>query len=228
MTARNDAETYFDSRLQFDKKRSVVWESLWDFFFSKLFADADTILELGAGWCDFINRAEVKRRIAVDLWPGVTRAAGAGVEAHVGSALDLSFIESGSVDAIFASNLVEHLSHEEFDQLLTEAFRVLRRNGRIALLQPNFRLAYRRYFDDFTHVTMWSEISLSDFLTSRGWEVLMSKPRFLPLTVKSRFPVSKLLIRAYLASPVKPLAGQMLVVARRGLDNSPISSALTR
>ena len=39
-------------------------------------------------------------------------------------------------------------------------------------------------------------------------------PRFLPLTVKSRLPVSPLLIRAYLASPFKPWGKQMLVRAK--------------
>ena len=40
------------------------------------------------------------------------------------------------------------------------------------------------------------------------------RPRFLPLTVKSRLPVWPFLIGAYLASPVKPLGKQMLLVAR--------------
>ena len=40
------------------------------------------------------------------------------------------------------------------------------------------------------------------------------RSRFLPLTVKSRLPVSPLLIRAYLASPVKPMGKQMLLRAR--------------
>ena len=60
------------------------------------------------------------------------------------------------------------------------------------MLQPNYRYAYREYFDDYTHVAVYSHISLADFLVANGWEVIEVQPRFLPLTVKSRLPVSQL------------------------------------
>jgi hypothetical protein len=40
-------------------------------------------------------------------------------------------------------------------------------------------------------------------------------PRFLPLTLKSRGAGLTFLVPWYLRSPVKPMAGQMLLVARR-------------
>lgn len=216
MSTSDSTEAYFGSRLKFDRKRLVLWSALWDFSLGKIMKDSDTIVELGAGWCDFINNANARRRIAVDLWPGIVEAAGPGVDAHVGSAENLDFLEGASVDAVVASNLVEHLTHEQFDAMLIEADRVLKAGGQVVLIQPNYRLAYKRYFDDFTHVSMWSEVSLADFLISRGWEIAGVQARFLPLSVKSRLPVSRFLIRCYLASPLKPLAGQMLVVARKG------------
>jgi ubiquinone/menaquinone biosynthesis C-methylase UbiE len=215
VSTSDSANSYFNSRLTFDQKRVVLWSALWDFSLSKVMKDAKAILEIGAGWCDFINNARADRRIAVDPWPGVIEAAADGVEAHVGLAEDMGFVADGSVDAVFASNLVEHLTHDQFDAMLNEADRVLAPGGRVVLIQPNFRLAYKRYFDDFTHVSMWSEVSLADFFTSRGWVVERAQAKFMPLSVKSRLPVSRFLIRCYLASPVKPLAGQMLVVARK-------------
>lgn len=215
MSSSDSANTYFDSRLKFDKRRLILWSALWDFSLSRIMKDCASILELGAGWCDFINNATSARRVAVDLWPGITNAAAPGVEAHVGSAEDLDFLADESMDAVFASNLVEHLTHEQFDSILNEANRVLAPDGKLVFLQPNYRLAYKRYFDDFTHVSMWSEVSLADFLISRGWTVDRAQARFMPFSVKSRLPVSRLLIRVYLASPFKPLAGQMLVVARK-------------
>ena len=215
MSDPDSAEEYFASRLQFDPKRMVLWSTLWEHCLSRLLGGSSSILELGAGWCDFINNAKAPRRIAVDTWPGVVGAAAPGVEAHVGTALELDFLDDSTIDAVFASNLVEHLTHEQFDTMLRECHRVLAPGGRLAFVQPNFRLAYKRYFDDYTHVTMWSDASLPDFLTSRGWKIELVQARFMPLSVKSRLPVSAYLIRAYLASPVKPLAGQMLVVARK-------------
>jgi hypothetical protein len=56
--------------------------------------------------------------------------------------------------------------------------------------------------------------SLADLLVANGWEVLEVKPRFLPLTVKSRLPVSQWLIALYLRMPFKPMGKQMLLRAR--------------
>jgi len=207
---------YFDSRLPYDEKRVVLWSALWDFALSKVMNGSASIVELGAGWCDFINSATSARRIAVDVWPGVVGAAASGVEAHVGSALELGFLEDASIDAVFASNLVEHLTHEQCDVLVKEVYRILVPGGKLVLIQPNFRLSYKRYFDDFTHVSMWSEVSLADYLSSRGWQIDRAQARFMPFSIKNRLPVSRFLIRCYLASPLKPLAGQMLVVARKG------------
>jgi hypothetical protein len=96
--------------------------------------------------------------------------------------------------------------------------RKLASGGTLNILQPNYRYAYREYFDDYTHVSVFSHISLTDFLRANGFDVLEISPRFLPLTVKSRLPVSPWLIRAYLASPIKPLAKQMLI--RAGVSHS--------
>lgn len=205
--------SYFDTRLKFDKKRLTLWNTLWDSYFCKLYNVTDTVVELGAGWCDFINTVNAKRKIAVDIWPGVKEFAREDVYTHVGSAMQLDFLEENSVNGVFASNLVEHLTREEFEGLLKESSRILAPTGTLTLLQPNYRLCSKRYFDDFTHISIWSDVSLSDYLTSQGWKVVTVKPKFLPLTVKSRLPVLPLLIRFYLWSPIKPLAGQMLVVA---------------
>ena len=82
------------------------------------------------------------------------------------------------------------------------------------MLQPNYRYAYREYFDDYTHVAIYSHVSLADLLAAHGWEVVDVRPRFLPLSVKSRLPTWSLLVWAYLRSPFKPLGKQMLIVAR--------------
>ena len=63
-------------------------------------------------------------------------------------------------------------------------------------------------------MSVYSHISLADFLRANGWEVLEVRPRFLPLTVKSRLPVWPALIGLYLKSPFKPLGKQMLITAR--------------
>ncbi len=209
---------YHDSRLARDERRDVVWKALWKYFFRARIAPEDTVLDLGCGYGEFINNIEAKRRLALDLWPQMPLHVAPGVETHVGPVTELGWIEDGSVDYAFASNLFEHVPQEAFAETLAALRTKLSAKGTLTVLQPNYRYAYREYFDDYTHVSVYSHISLADFLKANGWEVLEVRPRFLPLTVKSRLPASPALIAAYLRSPVKPMGKQMLLVARPGRD----------
>ena len=155
-----------------------------------------------------------KRRIALDLWPEFTRHIAPGVETIVAPVTDLSRLEDSSIDYAFASNLFEHISRADLVTVLDGLKRKLSARGRITMLQPNYRYAASEYFDDYTHVSIWSHISLADFLVANGYEVMEVFPRFLPLTVKSRLPVWPSLIGLYLKSPVKPFGQQMLLSAR--------------
>ena len=208
-----NTEGYHSTRLPYDSKREVLWRALWKYHFRHLVKPADTVLELGSGYGHFINQARCARRIAVDVWPGLLQYVEPGVLTHVGSVTDLSFLEDKSVDFAFASNLFEHLSQDEFATTLAQLEGKLRPAGSLTLLQPNYRYAYREYFDDYTHVTVFSDISACDFLEAHNYRVVDVCPAFLPLTVKSRWPVHPLLIRLYLSSPVKPFAKQMLIRA---------------
>jgi hypothetical protein len=139
--------------------------------------------------------------------------------------MDLDFIEDGTINFALANNLFEHLSQGDIARVLAKLRHKLAADGTLNILQPNYRYAYREYFDDYTHITVFSHISLADFVKANGFDVLEIQPRFLPLTVKSRLPVSPWLIRAYLLSPIKPLAGQMLIRARVRNANRPIRPA---
>ncbi len=205
---------YHNSRFAPDPRRQQVWRALWRHHFSKHVRPDDTVLDLGAGYGDFINSVTARRRIAIDIWDEMPRHVALGVETIVGEAHAMAGLADGSVDYAFASNLFEHLTQDELARVLSALGRALSPRGTLTILQPNYRYAYREYFDDYTHKTVYSHVTLADFLTAHGWQVTDVRPRFLPLTVKSRLPVFDLLIRAYLSSPIRPLAKQMLVVAR--------------
>lgn len=171
------------------------------------------MLELGAGWCDFSNNIRARDVVAMDIDAVVRSAAAPHVRPEVGDCTDLSRFDDNSFDVVFASNLLEHLERPQAELLLDQAARVLRPTGRLILLQPNFRLNPGGYFDDYTHVAIYTDRSLADYLTSLGWHVSTAVARFLPLTMKSKASRLTFLVPAYLRSPVKPLAGQMLLVA---------------
>jgi len=177
--------------------------------------DADaTVLDVGAGYCSFINAVRARRRVAVDIHDQLERYAAPGVECIRASATDLDVLADRSFDVVFASNLLEHLSREDIRAALAEFRRVLRPGGRLILIQPNFRLRPGEYFDDYTHLTPLSDRSLADLLTVAGFTDLHVEPRFLPLTIRSRGGGLSVLIPFYLRLPWRPLAGQMLVVGR--------------
>ena len=205
--------SYHDSRLTPDARRDVVWQALWRFYFSRLVPADGCVLDLGAGYGNFINHVVAKRRIALDVWPDFPRHLAPGVEAIVAPVTDLHVLADGSVDFAFASNLFEHIPQETFARVLDSLRPKFSARGTLNILQPNYRYASREYFDDYTHVAIYSHVSLVDFLTANGYEVTRVVPRFLPLTVKSRMPVSPWLIAAYLASPIKPLGKQMFIRA---------------
>jgi SAM-dependent methyltransferase len=205
---------YFNTRFTADPRREVLWRSLVEYHFSKLIRPTDCVLELGAGYGHFINNVKSARRLALDTWEDFASCLEPGIEAHVGPVQDLAWIADGSVDFVFASNLFEHVPQECFASALAQLRRKLKPGGTVSILQPNYRFAYREYFDDYTHVAVYSDLSLRDFLSANGYDVFECRPRFMPLTIKSRFKISPLLIRAYLMSPIKPLGKQMLLRAR--------------
>jgi SAM-dependent methyltransferase len=116
--ARAVTEGYHQTRLSFDPRRAVVWESLWRFHFCKLISPDDCVLDLGCGYGNFINNVIARHRIAVDSWEGFIKYVDSDVERVVGSVTDLDFIENGVVDFAFASNLFEHISQDAFARVL--------------------------------------------------------------------------------------------------------------
>ena len=205
---------YFETRFTGDPRREILWRTLVRYYFQSQIPQDHCVLELGAGYGHFINNIRAARRIAQDRWPEFSKHLDTDVESHVGPVDDLSFLADSSIDFAFASNLFEHVSQDAFASVLNQLRQKLKPGGTITLLQPNYRYAFRDYFDDYTHTTVYSHISICDFIEANSYQVIACKPRFLPLTLKSRLKVSPFLIRMYLLSPVKPLGKQMLIRAR--------------
>jgi SAM-dependent methyltransferase len=155
--------------------------------------------------------------LAVDVWGGISAHAAPGVEAQVlDIAAGLTSLGAAAFDVVLASNVLEHFEPDAAARVAAGVATVLRPGGRFIVIQPNFRLAFRRYFDDYTHRSVFTDRSLPALLKASGLQIEQVRARFLPYSMQERrVPVWPWLVRAYLESPVKPFAGQMLVVARR-------------
>jgi ubiquinone/menaquinone biosynthesis C-methylase UbiE len=199
-----------------------VWRTLCRHFFQRYIAPTDTVLDLGAGACEFINNIVCHRRIAVDLNPEVRSYAADGVEVHVGSCTDLSTIEDATVNAVFASNFFEHLPDTvTLMKTLAETRRVLKSGGQILILQPNIAVLGGRYWDFLDHHLPLTEKTLSDALRTLDFRVVEARARFLPYTSKSRLPAHPFLVRLYLLVPLahRFLGGQAWVVGEKPGDS---------
>jgi ubiquinone/menaquinone biosynthesis C-methylase UbiE len=206
---------YHLSRFLPDPRRRVLWQTLVAAVFQKEIPPDATVLELGSGYGDFINAVKARRRLAVDIWPGMLSHLERGVEGLVTSLTQLEGVPDNAVDYVFSSNCFEHVTPKELVECLAQLRRKLKPGARLTIVQPNFKYCVREYFDDYTHVAIYTDRSLCDLLAANGFRIVRCVPRFLPLTMKSWLPVHPWLIRLYLASPFKPLAKQMLISAIR-------------
>ncbi len=209
-------------RERFADQDQMFKERAWDILcrraLQRYVRESDTVLDLGAGRCEFINAIHCREKIAVDLNPDV-KAFARDALVVVTSSVDLTAVDPASVDVVFSSNFLEHLSGKTAVlSTLEECHRVLRPDGTLIVLMPNIRYLHGRYWDYFDHHTPLTHFSLGEALKLTGYRLERVVPRFLPYTVKqTAVPKSLSLLRLYLRLPfIWPIFGrQMLVVGRR-------------
>lgn len=197
-----------------------LWQALYDGFLKQYVRENDTVLDLGAGSCEFINSCHARTKIAVDLNPETKRFA-RGAQVMLAASHNMPDVGNGTVDVVFTSNFFEHLPDKRalMDTLL-ECHRVLRDQGQLLVLMPNLRYVGVRYWDYFDHHLPMTHASLVEGLKLSGFHSERVIPRFLPYTVKdSPVKVRRSLVLAYLRfRPAWRLfGGQMFVAARKSV-----------
>jgi len=178
-----------------------MWDVLCRDFFQKYVQPDACVVEIAAGYCEFINHIKAARRIAIDINPDTRNHAGEGVEVLVVSAMELHEIGDEIADVVFVSNFFEHISKPDMIRCLTEALRVLKPGGSLLILQPNYRYCWRDYWMFFDHITPIDDRALTEALELAGFKIDRCIPRFLPYTTKQRFPQEAWLVRLYLKLP---------------------------
>jgi len=198
--------------------RNNVWRILCADFFSRYIAADAKILDVGSGWGEFINHIEAGEKHAMDLNEDGMR--------HVAS--DVKFIRqdcstawpfaSGSLDAVFTSNFLEHLpDRASIERTVMEACRCLKDSGLFICLGPNIKCVPGAYWDFWDHHIPLTEKSCSELLQLCGFEIAECHARFLPYSMSGGGRPPLPLVALYLRLPlVWPLFGkQFLVVGRK-------------
>jgi SAM-dependent methyltransferase len=176
-------------------------------------------LDLGAGFCHFINTIRSREKIALDVnAENLRRYADKEVRIVVASGVDLSMLPAASVDTVFASNVYEHFhSREQVAASFAEVHRVLRPGAVFIILQPNFAYCWRHYFDFFDHRLSFTHLGMVEGLWTCDFEITEVVAQFLPFTSKSRLSTAPWLVWLYLRVRLawRIFGGQMLIVARK-------------
>ena len=73
---------YHAAHLPEHPARALVWKVVAEHLAVWMPQDGH-VLEIGAGYCDWINNIVAARRVAADIWPETARYAAVGVEARI-------------------------------------------------------------------------------------------------------------------------------------------------
>jgi 2-polyprenyl-3-methyl-5-hydroxy-6-metoxy-1,4-benzoquinol methylase len=187
---------YFETRFKEDSRRKFIWEQIAKYV-DKIDPGKKSVLEIGAGYSDWINATNAPIRIASDLSDNVAKFATPPVKFIKMSATNLGDLNGQNFDRIQLSNLLEHLDYSDVLLAVQEISTHLEKNGTVVIIQPNYRYSFKTYFDDYTHRTIFTHISLCDLFSANGFEVVKVEKRFLPFSLKSKLGIGYKLINLY-------------------------------
>ena len=206
--------TRFAERAEY---RLRVWAVL-NSFFSRWIPPEAAVLDLGCGWCEFINAICCSRKFAMDMNPDARGHAGADVTVLEQDCSEPWKVAAGGLDVVFTSNFFEHLpSKASLQRTILQAHRALRPGARLIAMGPNIKYLAGAYWDFFDHHLELTELSLSEVLVNCGFEVRVCWGRFLPYTMSTGGEYPIWILRAYLAMPFvwRFFGKQFLIVAEK-------------
>jgi SAM-dependent methyltransferase len=198
--------------------RNEVWKVLTAEFFQRYLPNEGTVLDLGAGYGEFINNIRAGRKLAMDLNPKSAERLHPSVQLIQQDCSQPWPVADATLDLVFTSNFFEHLPNKQtLSATLREAQRCLKSNGLLVAMGPNIRFLPGDYWDFWDHYLPLSERSLAEGMETLGFQIVKAHPKFLPYTMARgiRWPVS--FISLYLRVPFawNIVGKQFLVVARK-------------
>ncbi len=191
---------------RFDSATVAAKRELWNVLvtqFLQSYVPTDAaVVDIGGGYCEFINAVRCRQKYVVDLNPDAAKYAELDVEIVPSDACEMGRFPDGCLDVAFTSNFFEHLlSKQQLFEVLSEIHRVLKRGGKLLIIQPNIKYAYREYWDFIDHHIALTEKSLGEALMISGFRIDECIPRFLPFSVNSSPSRSSKLLSVYLKMP---------------------------
>lgn len=199
---KDDLKKLYSTRFEGETvliKKNKVWETLCKSFLQAYIPTDSRVLDVAAGYCEFINNINALEKYAVDLNPDIFEFTNESVIAVNENILDeKSTLPTNYFDIVFISNFLEHLdSKDDVLSVVKKAKTLLNDSGKIIILQPNIRYVGDKYWDYFDHKTPLTEKSLIELANILDLSVVHCLKRTIPYTQKSALPVNPLLIKIY-------------------------------
>jgi SAM-dependent methyltransferase len=176
------------------------------------------VLDLGCGYCEFINAVQCHRKYAMDLNPDARELAAPSVTVLLQDCSEPWKIEPDNLDTVFSSNFFEHLPDKAaLERTLHHAYRSLRQGGNLIMMGPNIKYLPGAYWDFFDHYIALTELALSEVLQKCGFQIDVCADRFLPYSMSQGRTYPIWTLKTYLAIPWiwRFFGKQFLVVARK-------------
>ncbi len=139
------------------------------------FANHERVLDIGCGHGEFLQLLQEAGHDAmgVDIDPAMVAACQAeGLTAIEADAISWLATQDQQFDAIFSSNVIEHLTVEQVQQLSRHAYRALRPGGMLLLGTPNPEsviVQLHEFWRDPTHVRLYDRQLVEFFLADAGF-----------------------------------------------------------
>jgi len=106
----------------------------------------------------------------------------------------------GEYDFVFSKSVIEHL--EKPDNFLKESYKVLKPNGRIIIMTPDWQSQMHIFYNDYTHVRPYDKNGLKDLLKIYDFKEVSSE-KFYQLPILWKYPLLKIISKCLQIFPVK-------------------------
>jgi SAM-dependent methyltransferase len=177
-------KTYFSSRIEDNERIYNNVNKLLKFENKQQILKDSCLLDLGSGDKSFYN---------VCLEKGV-RAEEVDGSQGINFEINKLSYDNESFDFVFFNAVIEHIYNP--GNILLEIYRVLKKNGKLITIAPNFRYSFRNFYDDPTHVHPYTPESLEAIMTMNNFK----KTNVYPFLINKSLLLWKIPFKFFIAS----------------------------
>jgi SAM-dependent methyltransferase len=157
--------TYAEDRLP----ASAYPVQLADWLHTEVFRGPGVLVDVGCGRGDYLRAFAAKGYdvIGIDSAASAVRLAGKIRVELADVERDGLPLPGRSVDYVYSKSVIEHLQKPA--AMLAECHRVLKPGGTAVIMTPSWRHTSRVFYEDFTHVSPFTQNGLQDAMTISGF-----------------------------------------------------------